>query len=533
MEIAGNDLTRILSALQGMSTAPELARPQQSPQLPQQQGPQPAPAQRRQSVWAVPASVGSDLARGTTLSNIAAMWDNLDEVQKLNVVFGMVHVGVGKVHDKQAAETISKLALNDATSDWVRIVGGLLGPVGSTGDMRSPDELAKTTRDEIEHAIAQIAEAVKGGAPGLLTTPALTYMEHPNASAALCNMYGVKPKAEKLSQIAEAAAAGKDKETDFVDLFGDEDDTGNVDEAGPALVLHTKESHAVNHVARMSLLQAAMNTRKPSIVPGVPGGRAGPGVTRLSIPTKRAGPVSGKVEFLTQRRRAAPTNTALPPPTLPQPRLSASSEPKKIQMLDLSASMLNGRERLLEENKAKKAREREERAQRQKAEAAERKRKREEARENKQAANESKRARARKTQASEDEYGESGEASSSEGEALSAQLTRPQEEPEEPIVLDEPEEPREYMVFNGGENPQVQAVYNHTNALSDIDRLRMYCFFTNQAPPEGTLPKLEVVLNERIVDDPSRPGGSIKEMMIFHADFNEGVWRKVRRNRKM
>ncbi|KAJ1861738.1 hypothetical protein LPJ73_000951 [Coemansia sp. RSA 2703] len=515
MELAGNDLSRILSALQGMSTAPELARTQQ----PQQQGTQQPAVQRRQSVWAVPASIGSDLARGTTLSSIAAMWDNLDEVQKLNVIFGMVHVGVGKVHDKQAASTISKLALNDMTSDWVRTVGGLLGPVGSTGAMRAPDQLVETTRDEIEHAIEQVAQAVRAGAPGLLTTPALTYMEHPNASAALRNVYGVKP-----------GSAGDGSELNG--LFGDdeEDDEGEhgraVRVAEPPLVLHTRESHAVNHAKRLAELQAAMSTSKPSIAPGVPAGRPGPGVTRLSIPAKRAGPVSGKVEFLT-RRRTAPTNAALPTPTLPQPRLSATSEPKKIQMLDLSASMLNSRERLLEENKAKKAREREERLQKQKAEAAERKRRREEARELKQAASESKRARVRRTSAGrvsdqEDEDGdESGEASSSEGEALSAQVARPQEVS------------KEYLEFTGGDNPQVQAVYNHTNALSDVDRLRMYCFFTNQTPPEGTPTELEVILNERIVDDPNRPGGSIKEMMIFHANYSEGVWRKVRRNRKM
>ncbi|KAJ1818433.1 hypothetical protein LPJ56_003654 [Coemansia sp. RSA 2599] len=554
MEPLQIEIIRILSALQGTTEEPATAQPQQ-PLMAQDTHQQQQQPLRRRSVWAVPASVGSDLARGTTLSAIAQMWDNLEEVQKLNIIFGMTHVGVGKVHDKQAAQTIATLSNSDASSDWVRTIGGLLGPVGTTGRMGSLGDLAPSSRQEIEGAIGQIADAVRKGAPGPLTTRSLTYVARPQAPAQLRNVYGAKPRASEISRIAEAAnmrlkdgTSNKDVPM-FTDLFGDDDEDEDDDhDAGgsgvqpgvPTLALHTRPSLAVDHVGRMQRILAASETRpRPAAAgPIAAAGRPHPPGARPSMmqrqPTSSS---SSKIGMLSTRRRTAPSNTALPSTGLPQAQAATAGAQKRIRVMDLaeSASSVNARERLMEQQRQKKAEEREARLQKQQAEAAERKRKREEARERRLAADAAKRQRQQQQQQSgtssddgevnddDDDGHQDSAASSSSDEALSAQLPSALSNPP-------PEENKEYLVFSGHDD-QVRAVYTKTNALSDIDRLRMYCFFNSKPMPEGTGNSLEIVLNEEPVDNPAKPGTIRYELLMFLADLTRGEWKKVRRFR--
>ncbi|KAJ1642042.1 hypothetical protein J3B02_001071 [Coemansia erecta] len=540
MEPLQIEITRILSALQGTSDEPATAPAQPPPAAQDTQQTQHEPLRRR-SVWAVPASVGSDLARGTTLSAIAQMWDNLEEVQKLNIIFGMVHVGVDKVHDKQAARTIATLSTGDASSDWVRTVGGLLGPVGTTGQMGSIDDLAAASRQEIEDAIGQIADAVGRGVPGPLTTSSLTFAARPQASAQLRGVYGVKPRASEIARITEAATmrvrdgpASKDAPM-FTDLFGDNSDDDDEDAAEQqqtalTLALNTRPSLAVDHVGRMQrILAASESQRRPASAGPVAASTGRPHMPGARPPMMQRQPTAGsssKVGMLNTRRRTAPSNTALPSTGLPQAQ--AAGAQKRIRVMDLaeSAGSVHARERLMEQQRLKKAEEREAKLQKQQAEAAERKRKREEARERRLAADAAKRQRQQQHGNSTDDgevNDDRSDDSSSSDEALSAQLPRA-------FSVPPPDEDKEYLSFTGHDD-QVRAVYTKTNALSDIDRLRMYCFFNSKPMPEGTGSSLEIVLNEEPVENPAKPGTIRYELLMFLADLTRGEWKKVRRFR--
>ncbi|KAJ1881557.1 hypothetical protein LPJ57_001535 [Coemansia sp. RSA 486] len=527
MEPLQIEITHILSALQGAATEPTTGQPPDTPANPQ--SPQPHSSLRRRSVWAVPASVGSDLARGTTLSAIAQMWANLEEVQKLNILFGIVHVGVGKVHDKQAAQNIAELSSQDASSDWVRTIGGLLGSVGTTGKMASEDKLAQTSRQEIEDAIEQVAKVVKRGGPGPLTTKPLSFVQKPQAPDVLRNVYGVKPRMSEITRVTEAANARlKDgpnaKDTPmFSDLFGDDDsdDAEDTQAAVPALVLNARPTLAVDHVGRMQRILAAAETRQRAV------SAAGPSAGRPRPAIIQRQPTSvSKIGMLNTRRRTAPSNTALP-----QAQASGSNHAmKRIRVMDLaeSANSVNARERLMEQQRLKKLEEREQRLLKQQQDAAERKRKREEARERRLAADAAKRQRKQQQDAAAATSSDDGEVNdedsgSSDEEALSAQLTGG-------FPKQMAEQNKEYLAFSGHDD-QVRAVYTKTNALSDIDRLRMYCFFNSKPMPEGTGPNLEIVLNEEPVDNPAKPGTVRYEMLMFLADLTRGEWKKVRRFR--
>ncbi|KAJ2718783.1 hypothetical protein GGI07_005588 [Coemansia sp. Benny D115] len=452
--------------------------------------------------WAIPASVGSDLARGPALSAATEMWPRLEERQKLNIILGLAHVGAGKVQDQAAARQIAQLSSQD--TDWVRVVGGLLGTAGVTGRLQPWDSLDEATRSDLQRAIGQVAEAAeKRGAPGLLTTEEMSVLEHPGGTPQLRGVYGAGPQDD-----GDIAALS--------DLF---------DDVAPAAALHVASNHVADHKGRMARLLAAGNSSLHAGAAALP-----PAARRPSAPmaARRAGssiPGGAKVGMLVQRRRQAPA-------ALPQVGSSAAamgpSVQKKIVMMDFteSADMFQARERTLQEQKEKQAEEREAKKLRAQEEARERKRQREEAKEARRMAAEAKKQRRRSVP------DENTGASSSEDDApLSKQLASeepPSDAAEQELGQEQEDESKEYLTYAGADQ-QTRAVYQATNALSDIDRLRMFCFFNSRPMPPGCGSRLEVVLNEKRIPDPARPGLQCTEQMIFQADLTRGEWKKVRR----
>ncbi|KAJ2798733.1 hypothetical protein H4R21_003810, partial [Coemansia helicoidea] len=162
-------------------------------------------AHQRPGVWSVPASVGPDLTKPVILGEIIVQWPVLDEMQKVNVLLGLAHMGQGKLHMAVAeARQISQLAKADASSDWVRTLGCLIGDVGVSGTTSSLHDLPEPTRSEMEAAVAQLAAALDKS-PLCLTVPELGYVSAAVAAsmapAAVCNIYGQRPQQRELGRI--------------------------------------------------------------------------------------------------------------------------------------------------------------------------------------------------------------------------------------------------------------------------------------------------------------------------------------------
>ncbi|KAJ1735427.1 hypothetical protein LPJ61_000550 [Coemansia biformis] len=202
MELFRPELPAVLKALQGT-----------------QQGgdglPSPAAAdaslstRQRPGVWSVPASVGPDLTKPVVLGEIIAQWRALDETQKVNVLLGIAHMGQGKMHQAAAeARQISHLAKTDASSDWVRTLGCLIGDVGVTGTTSPLQGLDEPTRSEMDKAVAQLATVLEKSSL-CLTAPELGYVSTPVARsiapATARNIYGCQPHARALSRIMAEA----------------------------------------------------------------------------------------------------------------------------------------------------------------------------------------------------------------------------------------------------------------------------------------------------------------------------------------
>ncbi|KAJ1961234.1 hypothetical protein GGI12_003359 [Dipsacomyces acuminosporus] len=362
-----------------------------------------------------------------------------------------------------------------------------------------------------------------------------------------------------------------------------------------ATTLKVKESHRADHAGRMARLLAAANDsatpalhgpndaqRGRSAAPVTRGGRsvagasvaagvaagAGAVVRRGSQPNVRT---PDKIGMMAPRRRAAlPANTALPVSGLGNalsrkrgtdqtggPSGGGSYRPtKKIQMVNFeeSATTIQARELSLKEQRDKAAEEREAKRQKRQAEIDERKRLKEEARQKKLADAESSgprtRGRRRSYRAtSDDGYDENENENENDsdyhedafdakpGEKSDSRRNSPPSEAAFDRNADTPLStfisslPSDYLEFSGND-PQVSAVYANTNALTDIDRLRMYCFFHGRPMPPGTPADLEIILNEQEIDDPANPGSICKEIMVFQAFPSKGDWKKLRRFRR-
>ncbi|KAI7833241.1 hypothetical protein BX661DRAFT_71733 [Kickxella alabastrina] len=536
------DIPAIFSALQGTNAA------------------QDKPAQ----VWSVPASVGSDLARGTTLSTIQQLWPSLEETQKLNVLLGIAHAGAQKVEDKQAARQIGRLAATDTSSTWVRTLGGLIGDVGVNGRLRALGDLEETVREELELAIGQVADAVARG--GLkLTTVEMECVAEPVGPTR--NVYGVRGNDDLFGEEESGAVSmnvrpdkvvDHDERRSRLEMFCDSAaNPGSGDAGAPSgLGIDAGRAPAGRHDPRLGPAmrpgagRGAGHAMRPGNSAGMgigtrPGGGAGmppgarpgvgPGVRPAGILRRSSGPGAGSGASFLINRRQGPANAALPAAASITSSVGAGAAgTKRVDLNEIQQSMapINAREQQLQKNRDELKEARIIRDQGRKAVAEERKLKRQQESEEKKAAREAKRicsssqtSSRRPSRALSNDGEESGEAESSDDEApLSAQVLGMEEPATEPVS-------KEYLEFTGTD-PQVQAVYTNTNILSDVDRLRMFCFFTSRQMPEGTGADLEIVLNEQTISDPTRPGTTCTELMVFIANIPRGEWRKVRRIRR-
>ncbi|KAJ1748942.1 hypothetical protein LPJ79_004127 [Coemansia sp. RSA 1821] len=274
-----------------------------------------ADKQAKPQVWTVPASVGSDLTRPMILNEIIAQWATLEDTQKINTLLGIAHVGQNRMQQVTGeVRRIAQLAKEDASSDWVRTLGALIGEVGTSGRMKQLNELDEPTRSEMEAAVSQIAAALEKSSL-CLATPELSYLSSAVAKsiapASICDIYGSAPKPKLLDRLmAQAkkksadmrspptsrrpsaapslANRGSTTERDtsasssrlgspdpsgagaFSDLFGDAADDGSDDDSCKSmesdslpftnsyrLPMNVKESHCADHVGRLSRLLAA------------------------------------------------------------------------------------------------------------------------------------------------------------------------------------------------------------------------------------------------------------------------------------
>ncbi|KAJ2879305.1 hypothetical protein H4R27_005385 [Coemansia aciculifera] len=376
---------------------------------------------------------------------------------------------------------------------------------------------------------------------------------------------------------------------DFSDLFGDSDGDGmDVDEQAllaSRMALHVKSSHRADHVGRMKRLlaaaaepsptpvPAAIDTRRPSLGRPLSSIASGPNSADLATRrgsrgggTQSAGPSTGvrKIGMLTPRRRAAPTNAALPGvglgTTAARRGLEAaggngapSEQPKIIQKVNVedAGAAMQARDRLMQERRDKLVEEREAKRLKRQADADERKRKREEAAEKKKAtAAESRPAMAKRGRPrgstsrnkSRDISADVSSGNESEDSAKGSSIIAEDDNVRSPTGRSARGSPvaarqnvyippQEYRTF-AGNDPQIRAVYANTNVLTDNDRLLMYCFFNAYPAPPDAPPKLSITLNERVIDDANNPGKTCREIMVLEADFAEGTWSKMRRTRR-
>ncbi|KAJ1668859.1 hypothetical protein IW140_000074 [Coemansia sp. RSA 1813] len=363
-----------------------------------------------------------------------------------------------------------------------------------------------------------------------------------------------------------------------------------------SLGLKVKGTHQTDHVGRMARLLAAARegaaaatsvsrhdgpavARRPSAAALRGAARSAPGIgVRRGMPGPSSSPAGAKsrIGMLAPRRRGAPSNLALPAAgsgTTGAARKGSSDGPlsgiaqavgKKIQMMDFqeAASSVNDRERTLKAKREQAAEEREAKRAKIQADKEERKRLREEARlmktqpavdrsggSGRRGSSSSRRAtvspsasdrngngdgRPIDVDSSDGEYAggypESGESSGNEASSPPppSRSRKRSKSPAQPSF----DVPLDYLTFSGHDQQIRDAVYTNANALTENDRLLMYCFFNARQMPPGTSNVLEIVLSEQTVEDPTHQGRSCREMMVFQADVSKGEWKKVRRLRR-
>ncbi|KAJ2024180.1 hypothetical protein GGI06_001104 [Coemansia sp. S85] len=386
-------------------------------------------------------------------------------------------------------QPLAELAKTDSTSDWVRVLGHTLGGVGVTGKMTPLGDLdsGSAVRAEIESGVEQVYSAVVAKLPEFkLTTGVLSYVSPEVAEAtappAIRNVYGDRPTSELLAQIL---ASAKDK---------------------------------IRSETEVRIPPGNPNTRRASAAPL---NRAGLGTTAAA--RRGAEAVSGDG-------------------TTPAPARVI----RKFNMEDAGEAMKE-RDRLMQAQKDKAAEEREAKRLKQQADAAERKRKREENAEKKRAAAEARPSagrpgrprgstnRNRSHNASDEEQSgnESGGDSATAADDDNVRSPKRRSTRSSPAAARQNVyvPPEGYLTF-AGNDPQIRAVYANTNALTDEDRLHMYCFFNAYPSPPNAPQKLNIMLNEQVIDDPVYPGKTCSEIMVLEADFVEGTWSKKRKTRR-
>ncbi|KAJ2741018.1 hypothetical protein GGI20_005474 [Coemansia sp. BCRC 34301] len=600
-----SEVARVLSALQGRFAGHSIHQ-QSRPSSPSKGGGEAG------KVWVIPAGVGSDLARPATLLALVERWCLLEESQKINVLLGIAHVGQKKMQSVRGSVLrLAELARADS-SDWVRVLGHTLGDVGATGKMTALEEVegGSAVRLELEAAVDQLYAVVLAKLPELRLSTSMLSCVSPQVAEATAppatrNVYGARPSTQLLEQVMSCAekkeatrtngcprrastaapatisrrASGVDGSAEplsapmsrlgspepsdsaragFSDLFG-ASDSDNADVAEPEacasrLSLNVRSSHRADHVGRMARLLAAAadpppasasDPRRPSlgvsrsstssVAPGR--GSSGPAASGIS-----------KIGMFAPRRRAAPTNAALPgvglvsAPAIRRGSEAAGasgSQPGQGKRIQFSATddtgIMNARDNLMQERRERANEEREAKKLRRQAEVEERKRKRAEAAEKKKAAAAENRSspakRGRQARAStsrnksRDTTADASSANESGDDGDDDDDNDAQESaPARPGVYTPPQG---YLAFSGNDQT-IRSIYADTNSLTDEARLQLYCFFNSYPPPPDTPNELTITLNERIIEDPSHSAKPRREIMVLLIDFTTCQWQKKR-----
>ncbi|KAJ2452453.1 hypothetical protein GGF42_004024 [Coemansia sp. RSA 2424] len=570
MEHTDAEVARVLSALQGRFAGHSIHQ-QSRPSSPSRG----AGAGGEAKVWVIPAGVGSDLTRPATLAALVEQWGQLDEAQKINALLGVAHVGQSKMQRvRGSVERLGELARADGSSDWVRALGHTLGSVGVTGKMAALEELPEgsAVRAELDAAVSRLHAAALARLPELRLAAGVlpcvgARVAAATAPPAIRHVYGAPPSARRhFARGADAALEG---------LFGDSASDGDSDAAEPEpeppaarLALRVRSSHRADHAGRMARLLAAA-AEPPPVSAAIGGAAAGPrrpslGVARSSAsaaaaaggPGSAGGAAGGgasKIGMFAPRRRAAPTNAALPGSGLGSVPAARRGSEKKIMLTDsLDTEVMNARDTLLQERRERAIEEREAKRVKRQAEVDERKRKRVEAAEKKKAAAEGRRSspakrgrpprgsasRAKSRDGSADDAsGNESAANNNDDDEDNAQSppsrsarASPSPAPSaQPIAYVPPLEYRTYA----GNDATTRAIYADTNALTDQGRMQLYCFFNAYPRPPDTPQEVSVVLNERIVDDSSTSGKVRREITALSVDFASGKWEKKRLYRRI
>ncbi|KAJ2895039.1 hypothetical protein IWW38_002410 [Coemansia aciculifera] len=624
MEHTDAEVARVFSALQGRFAGHSLHQQQQSlPSSPSKTGGEASSGGEKQAnVWVIPAGVGSDLARPATLSALVEQWALLEESQKINALLGIAHVGQSKMQPVgSSVARLAELAKEDSTSDWVRVLGCTLGSVGVTGKMTGLGDLesGSAVRAELEAAAEQLYAAALAKQSELQLSAGMlacvsSQVAEAMAPPAIRNVYGERPSAELLDQVmaraeseqvcgnvgvrrapaapasstsapesrrpsaaepspdpSDAAAAA----TTFSDLFGgsgSDDNNDDLDAGKPKsrLCLHVRSSHRADHVGRMARLLAAAAEPPPASAdprrPSFSKARSSAAGSAATTPGPgSAGPSSGarKIGMFAPRRRAAPTNTALPGSGLgTSPAVRRGSEAaggsgtqpgqaKKIQFAEhTDHDVMNARENLMQERREKLAEEREAKRLKRAADIEDRKRRRAEAAEERRVAIAEGRAEAPRRgrprgaanravadtssgnesdEANDDDNDNDNDNDEQSASATPAPVPVPEPEPVRPNVHVSPEE---YRNFNGNDQT-IRAIYAETNALTDEGRMQLYYFFNGYPPPPDTPSVVRVVLNERVIDDPTRLGELRREITVLEVNFDTASWEKRRQHRRV
>ncbi|KAJ1662774.1 hypothetical protein GGF38_003280 [Coemansia sp. RSA 25] len=576
MEHTDAEVARVLSALQGRFAGHSIHQ-HSRPSSPSR-GAGGGLGGGEAKVWVIPAGVGSDLARPATLAALVEQWGQLDEPQKINALLGVAHVGQSKMQRvRGSVERLGELARADGSSDWVRALGYTLGGVGATGKMAALEELPEgsAVRAELDAAVGRLHAAALARQPELRLAAGVlpcvgARVAAATAPPAIRHVYGAPPSARRhFARGADAALEG---------LFGDSGSDGDSDAAEqesepPAarLALRVRSSHRADHAGRMARLLAAAAEPPPASA-AIGGAAAGPrrpslGVARGSASAAAAaaaagGPGAGgaaagggasKIGMFAPRRRAAPTNAALPGSGLGSVPAARRGSEKKIMLTDsLDTEVMNARDTLLQERRERAIEEREAKRVKRQAEVDERKRKRVEAAEKKKAAAEGRRsppakrgrpprgaasrAKSRDGSADDDASGNDdgdgeggGEDNATSPPSRSARASASPAPSAQPIAYVPPLEYRTYA----GNDATTRAIYADTNALTDQGRMQLYCFFNAYPRPPDTPQEVSVVLNERIVDDSSTSGKVRREITALSVDFASGKWEKKRLYRRI